>query len=399
VKHIPGLAFLLVFLAALAAVLLRWEIPGTGPGSYTPRVTPVSSLGYVLVGDNVHRPGKTNALVLFDSSSWAVVRRIRLPDSRAQSFARDPLGRIWVGLSGDFDRADNRVLVFSPGGDLIRTVKVCDIPQAGTAFAGGRAFVACMERGFGGTVSVIDLANLQVVDRITVKGAPGRPFLLTAIAAADEAVVVAAATEPPLGATVTGDAPFAQVVFLDRVTGKEINRIVLTEPAGIWQIIPFGRQFLLLNNDWHAYKAPAGSMVPRPQAEVHAGNLMLVSARAGLTEKLAIPDLPFRGAVWGDHIYVLHRAWSAPVDVRDRFVSVDALPNGTAERLYTLSPGFESRDMAVYKGRIYLTRGDYQSDDEDGLWVIDTEGHPRLVLPVPDASQVIMPAEAGPPGD
>ncbi len=105
-----------------------------------------------------------------------------LPRSRADSFARDPQGRIWIGFSGGIGRSDNRVQVYDAGGDLVATLTPCLNPEGGIVFATERAFVVCAANGFYGVVAVIDLASLESLGQVELT-APEAPYLLIASAA------------------------------------------------------------------------------------------------------------------------------------------------------------------------------------------------------------------------
>src|SRR5437879_4063368 len=87
--------------------------------------------GYVLPRYTVSGVFSGNALTLFDPASMSVVKRVGLPRTWAKNFARDPQGRVWIGLSGDMQRTDRRVQVYSPDGRLTATLSVGGGPEAG----------------------------------------------------------------------------------------------------------------------------------------------------------------------------------------------------------------------------------------------------------------------------
>ena len=89
---------------------------------------------------------------------------------RARALALAPQGRPWVTYSGRPGLDDDRVQVLSAAGTVLSSLRTCRKPDAGIAFATGRAFVACSENGLGGSIDVVDLESLE--HRKTIAIAP-----------------------------------------------------------------------------------------------------------------------------------------------------------------------------------------------------------------------------------
>jgi len=150
---------------------------------------PLQRPSYVLSGSNAGAGFPHNALTVFDAATWQMHRQISIPRSWAKNFSRDPQGRLWIGFSGNIQKSDNRLQVYSPQGDLLKTLQPCIDPEAGISFAAGRVFVVCAEKGFSGKVVVLNLETLAIEKTIALSLLE-KPLLLISSAASEEAVVV-----------------------------------------------------------------------------------------------------------------------------------------------------------------------------------------------------------------
>lgn len=121
---------------------------------------------YVLAGGNFHHENLDNALYIVDPTEWHIVRRIGLPPGAYEpTLARDPSGRIWIGLG-----PQEQLLIFSPIGEQIKTLETCENPTGGVYFANNRAFVVCGKRGFTGVIDVFDLDSFELIKSIELLG-------------------------------------------------------------------------------------------------------------------------------------------------------------------------------------------------------------------------------------
>ena len=119
-----------------------------------------------------------NELVIVDPVTWQVVRRTPLLSVFPWDFSRDPQGRIWLGYGAE-PGGDERVQIFAPDGQLLKTLVACDTPYNLIHFAAGHAFIPCNENGFHAAVVVVDLVSLEIVKKVDIH-IDGDIFLLGA---------------------------------------------------------------------------------------------------------------------------------------------------------------------------------------------------------------------------
>jgi hypothetical protein len=334
--------------------------------------------GYVLSGYNVGGGFRGNAVTIFDAASWRVDRRIPLPRSWAKSLARDPLGRLWIGFSGDLHESDDRVQVYSPQGALITTLRPCMDPDAGISFAAGRAFIACAETGLSGKVAVVDLGTLTIERTIELR-LPGAPLLLIASAASEGAVVVAGATAGPK------ETGYSVATVIDPHSLAVHAQLALGEDTDVWRILPHRGRFYLLNvGSWRR---------PREQAN---DVLVLDPGAPPTVSPLAAAAAPLWGAIDGDILYAYHNpTWNQPNgDPRRRLSRLD-LATGQVQ-VWPLEDGWNAADLAVIAGEVILVRWEGRGGAGDGLYRVDAGGRkPAQLLHVADASAVLAAPGAG----
>ena len=171
----------------------------TGPGNLP------QNLGYVRAAHPQY-----SKLTIFDADTFEIYRTVDLPPSTLDYSHRleiDPTGRIWIGYSQDgidyLSRREDRVLIFSPNGDLEHELDLdCSPLDTGIAFANGYSFVGCAASGFYGKVFVIDTDTMEVVktfDRVHPGDVdPYRQwFYITAVAEVAGSILVIGAGNPP----------------------------------------------------------------------------------------------------------------------------------------------------------------------------------------------------------
>ena len=209
---------------ALLTVVLALPTACSGPQSEFP-----ANPGYLRPGG----PG-SGRLIIFDAATFDVYRSVKLPPASLSLSHRleiGPAGRIWIGKNqrvrdGIFfvEKAKDRVLVFSPEGDLEHEINPgCGWPGGGIAFANGYAFAGCASSVFYGRVFVIATNAMEVVktfDRVLPPdGDPSEPeFLITG------------------GLTATG----RQVDICKRVGGAWLFERVINEPStgtSAWRLL------------------------------------------------------------------------------------------------------------------------------------------------------------------
>lgn len=344
--------------------------------------------GYLLVGRMIHSLPETNKLVILDADTLAVWREVKLPPSAAHEMAIDPLGRIWIGFNGDFDRADRRVMIYSREGDLIETLEPCLQPELGAAFVGEKAIIACADHGFHAVVAAVDLESFQVENIVEIRESdPAEGGLrLSAMGASDQALVLALHEDRTLG-TDDSPSPSNALVVLDPVSLEERYRFSLDFSAHIEQICPLpdgSGRFLLLNNNWARIKYP-DSPVNRPE-------VILFDPATRQIEFLHDQPLPARATFTPDgSLYVLHKDTTGPIDFQPghltRFAGLRLVQDWPL-------PDWSFTDVAVYRGRIYILNESRLDPDLAGLYQLDPEtGELERKLHIPGALRLIIPQE------
>ncbi|HLM53018.1 MAG TPA: hypothetical protein VK325_05365 [Pseudoxanthomonas sp.] len=327
---------------------------------------PLQRPSHVLSGSNAGAGFPNNALTVFDAATWQMHRQVSIPRSRAKNFSRDPQGRIWIGFSGSIQKSDDRLQVYSPQGELLKTLNPCVDPEAGINFAAGRAFVVCAEKGFSGKVVVLNLETLAIEKTIALS-LPDKPLLLISSAASEEAVVVVGS------GVITLIDPRSLTVQAQLRPGENVD---------IWRIIPHQGRFYLLNvGSWQQ---------PREQAD---DVLVLEPGNAPRITPLALAPSPLWGAIAGDALYVYHNpTWNQANSDSSRQMSRLDLTSKEV-RTWQLPDGWDASDLAVIDGKVVLARWLGSGGAEDGLYEFDPVSGQvrRQLLNVADASGVIGP--------
>ncbi len=340
--------------------------------------TPVANgqtAGYVLAGQNVAGGFAQNALVIFDTQTLQVQRRVELPRSWAQNLATDPQGNLWIGFSGDMRDSDNRVQVYSAQGELRKTLRPCTDPEAGISFAAGRAFIACTENGLEGKVVVVNLDTLEIIKELTLS-VPDAPLLLISSAAGEQAVVVAGLTTGP------EETSYSVITLIDPQALTIQTQVPLGKNTDVWRILPHEGRFYLLN--------VASYRQPREQAN---DVLVLTPGSSPTIEPLALAPSPLWGAFDGDVLYAyLNPTWNSTITDPHRQIAKFDLTSGQVQT-WQLPDEWNASDLAILNGQIILVKWEYWSGDEqDGLYQFDpVTGQLSLILNVADASQIFFP--------
>jgi hypothetical protein len=326
-----------------------------------------------------------NTLALFDAQSCEVRKSVSLPRSWAKSVARDPHGRIWIGLSGGVSASDDRVCVYSPDGAFDRTIRVCDDPGAGVSFAGSMAFVACCGNGMTGRLVVLDIESFRETDAFEL-ALPDGPWTLVSSAVNDRTVVVAGLTS---GAD---DARHCVIALVDIASMTMSEPIRLGVHTDVWRIISHDGKFYLLN-------AASGETCGRRAADVF--EITPTCDRSGsLAERCIVRPLftapsPVWGVIDNGVLYSYHNpAWNSTETDPRRCVSVSDLSVGET-KVYDLPDGFAASDIGIVGGRIVLAgRGIPSNEGVDGLFEYDTRTSAvRLLLAWEGASSIVPPAD------
>lgn len=338
-----------------------------------PATAPAGELAYLISAPSEQLPATTLSLV--DTASWSLWRSVELPLAGVESIARDPQGRLWVGLWRNAEDLDNRVQIYSPEGELLHELRPCLAPSAGISFAAGRAFVACAERGFGGSVAAIDLASLEPVGSVPLSRGDEMLLLMTSAVAGDTLVVAAAVSD--------GAGNSRSVLSLIDVHDLRVRAELDAGPnTDLVQALPHGSRVYLLN---------AGSWrQPREQA-----NDLLVLDLAGepALSTLALAPSPAWGALDGDALYVFHDpTWNQLNDDPARQLSRLDLQTGALET-WPMPAGWQIGGLAALDGGLLLSHWDSQDPALDGLYRFDREaGEPVQVFAVASPARLMVSA-------
>lgn len=329
----------------------------------------------MLAGQNVAGGFANNALVAFDAKTMTIRAKTPLPRSWAKNLARDPNGNIWIGFSGNLRDSDRRVQIYSPQGQLLKTLQPCTDPEAGISFAAGRAFIACAENGLSGKVVAVDVNTLEIIETLTLAWSDG-PLLLIASAANEKSVVITGLTSGP------EEASYSIATLIDPQTLELQAQIPLGKNTDVWRILPHGERFYLLN--------AASYRQPREQAN---DLLLLTPGDPPSVAAAALAPSPVWGALDGNVLYTFHNpAWNSTVtDPHRQLARLDLASQQL--QTWTLPDEWNASDLAIIEGQIILVKWEYWSGDvNDGLYRFDsTTGQLTLVLNVADASAVLPP--------
>lgn len=328
----------------------------------------------VLSSGGAYNGYRDSAVSCLDPHTQAVTARYGLPPEHAAAGAVDSLGRIWVGLAGTDQRSGNRVLVMNPNGTTEAVLTSCSIPSAitmaptadgerspgatGSALAdraeaeSPAAFVVCAGSGFDGAVERYDAVTLRRTAAISLTLA-GDPYLPLAGAANAEWLVVSGMARGPDSAV-----RYSVVSVLDAQTLAVAWQSKLLAATDIWDILPDGEDFLLLN-------------AASAEDEL-AGDVLQLAPGTGFTlTPLQVAPAPVWGTRAGDLLYLYHNgAWNSVAQTPQRQVSVYDLRRGSVQ-VTPLPDNWNAQDLALLDGEVLLSRWWADDGRQDGLYAVD----------------------------
>src|SRR5262245_5176190 len=312
------------------------------------------------------RADDRTTLSIVDVPSWRISTTVRLRYPQPRSVAVDPAGRVWVTYSAGRDpAAEDRVQVLADSGKLLATLDSCRGPEAGIAFAAGRAFVACSEDGRSGRVKVLDATTLASIGTIQVPAPTGDVYFLTAIAASDTRVVFAGMTKGP-----DPTRRYAAITTLDPVRLAVSWQSQPIADLDVWSIVPYGSDFLLAN------AASAESRDATRRADVlrlRPGNRL---------DRIAVAPSPLWAAVADDVLYLYHnRSWNSLSASTARALSSYDLTRHTVTQ-WDLPDGLDAGAIAVLGDRIALASADAGPGLRAGVSAFDLQDR-MLAAPIP----------------
>jgi hypothetical protein len=323
---------------------------------------------YVLAGESINS-GK-NRLTVVDRASQEIRHTSTLPRSLAFNLDRDPQGRLWIGFVGYPGFSDNRLRIHAPDGSRLKELELCKSPT-GTGFAAGRAFVACQDTGFRGELVVMDLATLEVERTIELTFLNSH-FVVNAIAASEDYVVVAGGTEGP-----ADNQSYTGVVLLDPHRLEMVAQLsdVEARAAYVDRIIPYDGQFYLLNGgNWDARHAH--------QADI----LVLEPGNPPTVTLLASAPAPLWGDIADGVLYAYHQQNRHMGDI-DAPCLISRLDLATgAVQTWPLPDGWGGGDLRIIDGEVLPAR---RGPGADGVYRFDpATGSVTLLVEVPNATKL-----------
>jgi hypothetical protein len=368
---------------ALVVALCCMSVSTCAYSSEALRPLELARKGFILSGLNGRNGYANNALTIFDASDpakWSIAKRVSLPRSRARYLSRDPIGRLWIGLPGMLDHVDDLVNVYSEDGQLLKSLHPCLRPAAGITFGAGKAFVACSEMGFHGRIVSFDLQALSPIQDVQLTITDASYFIQSSYADDDFLVIAGGISpvDPSKRKSLSGD---SMVTILDSTSLSVLSQVRLAD-SDIWRIRRRLEKFYLLNT---------GSWI-RDRSEGTANDvLVLTPGSVPSIELLALAPSSYVGDIAGNVLWTFHNpTLNQPNSDPRRQISRLDLVSGE-RMIWPLPMNWRVDDLKLVDGRIILARWRISTDDEDGLYEFDpSTGQAKMILNVPDASQVIV---------
>lgn len=300
---------------------------------------------YVLAGGNFHHDNLDNALYIVDPTVWRVVRRIGLPPGAFElTLARDPSGRIWIGLG-----PREQLLIFSSTGQYLKTLETCENPTGGVYFADGQAFVVCNKRGFTGTVDVFDLESFALLKSIELLGIdqtnPDYLVIPNSGAASKDYVLVAGRVASTSAQTL--QAPLTLITFINTQT-LNIEKQKILERTIPGDVFVNNKKFYLQNETTKDY----------PGSEKQA---LIIIEPTRSEEYLSLPHFSAsQGSIDKTFLYSYHNTYGWSEQPWTALTRTN-LETGTAENLWYERQSEENKvlpssvvDMEIVRGEIIL---------------------------------------------
>ena len=299
---------------------------------------------------------------------------VRLNQPGATAAAMDAQGRVWVGGRSVHGLPMTSISVISA--DLAQQTRVTttENPGVGIVFARDKVYVAATHSGFGGSVTQVDPATL-VTRNATIPPPHGPSYILTAIAANDNQIVVAG--------MVAGSDPrkrYAALTVIDTETLDIIWHSPPLENTDIWQILPQGERFVLLNVASVDDKTPTRADLLQLGPDHRLMPLALSASTAAS---------PLWGHLQGDTLYAYHNStWNSVFESPERSLSITNLRTHQSKTV-ALPEGMDASDLRVAGQHILLSVKSSTPQHPGGVYTLDLQGeHLRLLASLPDAGKL-----------
>ena len=303
------------------------------------------------------------------------------------------MGRIWMGSSqagiSALLKKENRVLVFSPRGDLEHELDLnCARPYSGIAFVNGYAFVGCTASGYHGRVVVIDTDTMSIVKTLDKVRPPegyhaDQYFYLTVVAEVAGQVLVVGEGAPPEGyqSMTPHSAPVTAVGVIDPVTLSFREFQADFEPGiRVLSVLEVDGKAWLFNELSHVQEKP-------DRADVYV--LDPHSLRIVETFNLDHPFPTWSIRADKGTVYVFHRVPFTSLREAGYRSGITRLDLDSGQETFFPTPDLPFvADMDVYLGTPCLAHK--QRSEGSGLWCLDSAGALELKIPQKEAVGVLF---------
>ena len=315
-----------------------------------------------------------NMLSLADINAKTIKNIIRLDKGNIETISRDTYGRFWAGYSSPDGRRENRVQVFSTDGSFSKIIRTADNPEAGIVFSGKRAFVACTQNGFSGTLEVFDLDKLKYIKTIKLtSGIKNTPYYLTAIASDKKRITVAGMTTGPLQRE-----NYCIITVIDPESLSIITQTRLFAGVDIWNILPYRGTFFMLNT------------APRKKTDGKSPDILVLKSDNKIREISYVPS-PLLGTITGDILYAYHNpAFNSVSGSPSRILSAYNLKTKKYEA-WPLPEKWDCTGIAVDRDSILLLNADAPDKKARGIYSFSLEDNKlSLVMNIPGATKMLF---------
>jgi hypothetical protein len=356
----------------------------------TTSLPPSNQRGYILSSEF---DLEKNALTIVNTETWQIAKQTPLPRIPSRHFSQDPEGRIWIGFTSAIGQAGVRLIqIYSPDGDLIKEIKnACVDIEGEVLFAEGRAFIPCSENGFTGKVTVVDQKSFDVVKEIKTGIPESFSSITMGSALLDNHMLIPMSAGPkdqPDDGVLQAGIALIDTKSMQVTTQRYLGRYTYIDHA-----LPHNGLFYLFNQGASSTKGQS----PRPMLDVIA-----IDPKTGKPAPAVKGiDLGYGakfGTFDGDTLYTFNNSM---IDLR--FMTGDKGLKRSVSRInlktnaiktWDMPDQMEANDIKVHNGRILLTRWTAKNDyKDDGIYELNpTDGQIKLLLNIPNAERMILPA-------
>ena len=311
-----------------------------------------------------------NSLSFLNTTDWQITKSETIRSSVESDMFIDPLGRVWISywsLSGD------NIDVYDLKGKKVATLQACEQARSGIQFSDKYAFVVCMEDGFSGSVSVLDLTELTFKKQLKI-GSSGS-YMLIASAINDKYLLISGLTD---------DGPdersrYTVLTLVNTETLEIESQIGPLDDLDVWSILPYQDKFILLNvHSWRQTQSDREDiLLLTPGIEPHIELLQLFPS-------------PLWGALNGDILYTYHNpTWNQLNSDSTRTLGKLNLVTGESET-WPLPDNWNADDFEVVDDDLVFAFWNPEDSSKDGLYRFDFEDkNLHQVMQIQNASEII----------